>query len=110
MPLVDWLWCGAAGVIGSLGVLALYRSLAEGQMSLAVPVAALTSASLPVIVGALKDGLPSWVTFVGFILVLAAIWLISQTANDSRPARIRLGDLSLPFLAGLGMGSYFCLC
>jgi uncharacterized membrane protein len=37
MPLVDWLWCSAAGVIGSLGFLALYRALADGQMSTAAP-------------------------------------------------------------------------
>ncbi|MBM4428025.1 MAG: EamA family transporter, partial [Chloroflexi bacterium] len=51
MPFVDWLWCGAAGVIGSLGFLALYRALASGQMSIAAPIAAVTSAGVPAIVG-----------------------------------------------------------
>ena len=106
MRLADWLWCGSAGVIGSLGFLALYRALAEGQMSIAAPVAALTSASLPVIVGALKDGLPSGSTLAGFVLALIAIWFVSQTGND-RASHLQLKDLSLPFLAGLGLGAYF---
>jgi drug/metabolite transporter (DMT)-like permease len=106
MSLADWLWCGSAGVIGSLGFLALYRALAEGQMSAAAPVAAIVSAGLPVIVGAWRDGLPSKFTLAGFALALAAIWLVSQSGND-RDIRLQLKQLGKPFLAGLGAGIYF---
>ncbi len=105
MPLVDWLWCGAAGVIGSLGFLALYRALADGQMSTAAPIAAVTSAGLPAIVGVMRDGVPSASIVAGFIFALAAIWLISQ--NGTGTIKLRLKDLLLPFLAGLGFGIYF---
>ena len=105
MPLVDWLWCGAAGVIGSLGFLALYRALADGQMSTAAPIAAVTSAGLPAIVGVMRDGVPSASIVAGFIFALAAIWLISQ--NEAGAIKLRLKDLLLPFLAGLGFGIYF---
>lgn len=105
MPLVDWLWCGAAGVIGSLGFLALYRALADGQMSTAAPIAAVTSAGLPAIVGVLRDGVPSASIVAGFIFALAAIWLISQ--NGAGTIKLQLKDLLLPFLAGLGFGIYF---
>ena len=105
MPFVDWLWCGAAGVIGSLGFLGLYRALADGQMSTAAPIAAVTSAGLPAIVGVLRDGVPSASIAAGFIFALAAIWLISQ--NGAGTIKLRLKDLLLPFLAGLGFGIYF---
>ncbi len=105
MPLVDWLWCSAAGVIGSLGFLALYRALADGQMSTAAPIAAVTSAGLPAIVGVMRDGVPSASIVAGFIFALAAIWLISQ--NEAGAIKLRLKDLLLPFLAGLGFGIYF---
>ena len=105
MPLVDWLWCSAAGVIGSLGFLALYRALADGQMSTAAPIAAVTSAGLPAIVGVVRDGVPSASIVAGFIFALAAIWLISQ--NGAGAIKLRLKDLLLPFLAGLGFGIYF---
>ncbi len=105
MPIIDWLWCGAAGVIGSLGFLALYRALADGQMSTAAPIAAVTSAGLPAIVGVIRDGVPSASIVAGFIFALAAIWLISQ--NGAGTIKLRLKDLLLPFLAGLGFGIYF---
>ncbi len=105
MPLVDWLWCSAAGVIGSLGFLALYRALADGQMSTAAPIAAVTSAGLPAIVGVVRDGVPSASIVAGFIFALAAIWLISQ--NGAGAIKLRLKDLLLHFLAGLGFGIYF---
>ena len=109
LPLSDWLWCSAAGVIGSLGFVALYRALAEGQMATAAPVAALTSAILPVIVGFWRDGLPSVWMLAGFGLALAAIWLISQTGTDQPAAGFRWKNLGLPLVAGLGMGAYFVL-
>jgi drug/metabolite transporter (DMT)-like permease len=105
MSLVDWLWCGAAGVIGSLGFLALYRAFADGQMSTAAPIAAITSAGLPAIVGILRDGMPSGFTVTGFLFALTAIWFISQSGTGVK--NLRLKDMLLPFLAGLGFGVYF---
>jgi uncharacterized membrane protein len=105
MPITDWMWCCAAGVIGSLGFLALYRAFADGQMSTAAPIAAITSAGLPAIVGILKDGMPSAPTVAGFVCALAAIWLISQSGTGT--IKLRLKDMYLPFLAGLGFGIYF---
>jgi uncharacterized membrane protein len=109
MTITDWIWCGAAGLIGSMGLLALNRALAEGHMSIVASVAALTSASLPVLVGGLRDGWPSVITLAGFGLALLATWLISQTGFEKKTIQIRFGDLVLPFLAGLGFGSYYIL-
>lgn len=109
MTITDWMWCGAAGLIGSTGLLALNRALADGSMSVVAPVAALTSASLPVIVGGLRDGWPSAITLVGFGLALLATWLISQAGFERKAIQIRFGILFLPFLAGLGFGSYYIL-
>ena len=50
-PLQDWLWSAAAGLTGAIGLLLLYRALAEGSMSVAAPVSALLAATLPVFVG-----------------------------------------------------------
>jgi len=105
MPLTDWLWCGAAGVIGSLGFLALYRALASGQMSIAAPIAAVTSAGVPAIVGTIRDGIPPALTLTGFLFALIAIWLISQSGQQT--TAVKLKDMLLPFLAGLGFGIYF---
>ena len=76
-PLEDWLWGGGAGLTGGIGLLLLYRALAEGRMSLAAPVSALLAAALPVVVGIVLEGNPgAWVLF-GFLLALVAVWLVS---------------------------------
>lgn len=99
----------AAGAIGSLGLLALYRALETGKMSIAAPVSALLAAVLPVVVGALTAGLPPFTQLTGFGLALLSIWLVSQTEGESKPRLESLVDLRLPFLAGMGFGVYFIL-
>jgi len=103
----DWLWCGAAGIMGSLGFLALYGALARGNMSTAAPVASVTSASLPVIAGAFLDGMPSMAALAGFVLALVAIWLISSGGKHGTSPGRGLKDLAQPVFAGLGMGVYY---
>jgi len=98
---------GIGGMCGSVGMMTLYYSLAHGQMSIAAPVSALFAAVLPVVVGAITQGLPTVVQFIGFGLALLAMWLISQGEVLSRFHVDRLSDLRLPLLAGLGFGSYF---
>jgi drug/metabolite transporter (DMT)-like permease len=104
-----WAWSAAAGAIGSMGLLMLFRSLAEGQMSVAAPVSALMAAFLPVIVSSLTEGLPGPMKYVGFGLALAAIWLISQGDGQQKELHLHLADLRLPLLSGVCFGIYFIL-
>lgn len=105
----QWIWCGLAGVIGSLGQLGLYKALADGKMSIAAPVTALTSASVPIIAGGIRDGWPPMLTLAGFAIGLFATWLLSQSNSGSSKPGINFSDLGLPLLAGLGMGVYYIL-
>ncbi|HEX5836446.1 MAG TPA: EamA family transporter [Anaerolineales bacterium] len=95
------------GALGSMGLLILYYSLAQGQMSIAAPVSALFAAVLPVIVGAITQGLPDLLQVAGFGLALTAVWLISQGSQTGGFRIQHLTDLRLPILAGVGFGSYF---
>ena len=102
-PLHDWLWGGAAGIGGGIGLALLYSALAFGQMSIAAPVSALVAAALPVLVGTFSDGLLGWGTLIGFGLALTAVWLISGGVGlEFQPEKLRL-----PILAGLGFGAFF---
>jgi drug/metabolite transporter (DMT)-like permease len=105
----SWLLCTVAGSMGVIGLLLFFQSMVKGQMSVAAPVSALTAALLPVIVGSIMDGFPGWLTFAGFGLALAAIWFISQPDGGPKTVRMRLTDLSLPLIAGLGFGVYLIL-
>lgn len=104
-----WALSAAAGGLGTIGLLLLYQAMTRGLMSIATPVSALLAAVLPVIVGALIDGLPSWPTFLGFGFALAAVWLISRAEGNDSHILAHLADLRLPLLAGIGFGCYFVL-
>ena len=102
-----WINSLVGGALGSFGLLSLYYSLTVGQMSVAAPVSALFAALLPVVYGAITEGLPTTVQFIGFALALAAIWLISQSDGGFHASK--LSDLKFPILAGIGFGGYFIL-
>ncbi len=107
-PFSAWAWSALASVVGTFGMLILYRAFAEGRMTIAAPVSALLAGIVPVIAGIFMDGLPKAATSAGFVLALAAVWIISRdgTASD---LRISLRDLRLPLLSGIFFGSYFVL-
>lgn len=102
-PLRDWLWGGVAGLAGGVGLVLLYRALAEGRMSVAAPVSAVVAAALPVLAGLLKDGLPGHWTLTGFALALVAVWLVS----GGEGLVIRFDDLRQPVIAGIAFGAFF---
>jgi len=101
----DFLWGAFSSLIGLMGLIFLYRALAEGQMTTAAPVSALLAAFIPVIFGSITLGFPSTPTLIGFGLAFIAVWLISQT--DSTNWRFSFSDLRLPLLSGFFFGFYF---
>ena len=107
-PLPSWrdaLWGATAGLAGTLGLTAFYRSLAIGRMGINAPITAVLAASLPIIFTAFTQGLPRPLQLAGFVLALLAVALVSRPARASgRPA-----GLGLALLGGLGFGSFFIL-
>lgn len=101
----------AAGVLGTVGLMLLYHAMAGGLMSIAAPVSALLAATLPVTVGMFTEGLPDFLTLIGFGFALFAVWMISKGEGGVKDSlRVsHLSDLKLPLLAGIGFGCYFIL-
>lgn len=97
---------GIAGVCAAAGLVALYSGLARGPMGVVAPVTAVVAAIVPVLFSVFSEGIPNIRAMVGFVIALAAVWLISQGDQD---ARIHLSDLRLPILAGFGFGIFFIL-
>jgi drug/metabolite transporter (DMT)-like permease len=95
---------GMAGISGAIGLVALYTGLARGRMGIVAPVTAVVAAFFPVIVGILNEGLPSPQRLVGFGIALMAIWFLSRAGKG---AVIRLSELALPTVAGLGFGLFY---
>ncbi|MCB9454160.1 MAG: DMT family transporter [Anaerolineaceae bacterium] len=98
-------WGGLAGLFGGLGLVALYRGLAQGHMGTVAPVTAVVTVIVPMIAGMLGEGFPGAQPAVGFGCALVAVWLVSRSEHG----KIRLGDLGLPIVAGLGFGMFMTL-
>lgn len=103
---VDLLWGGAAGVLGTIGLLFLYRGLATGSMGVVAPVSAVVTAVIPLIFGLFIEGMPGSPQLLGFGIALVAVWLMSRPAEGG-PFRAR--ELGLPIAAGLGFGLFLIL-
>jgi len=91
------------GLGGAIGIIALYRALAEGRMGVAAPVSAVVAAMLPVPISYMLDGAPKVGQLIGFALALVAVWFISRTEH----AQTRWRELMLPVIAGVGFGVFF---
>lgn len=102
----DLVWGAGAGLAGAVGLSALYRGLAAGRMGLVAPLSALLAATLPVVVGAITQGLPDGAKRVGFGLALTGVWLLSRPPD---PFSFRVNEILLPVAAGLGFGLFFVL-
>jgi drug/metabolite transporter (DMT)-like permease len=105
-------WGFAAGISGGAGLIAFYRALARGPMSVVAPVSALAAAVLPVAVGIAKGERLDASVLAGVLLCLVAIGLVSMEAGDGREtASGRLLD-SGPIMAavsGTCFGVFFVL-
>ena len=108
-PVVPLAMALFAGAIGTTGLLLLFHAMESGKMSIATPVSALMAATLPVVAGTLLAGFPGLLTFLGFILSLSAIWLISREEGNHNRILAHISELRLPLLAGIGFGTYFIL-
>lgn len=106
-PLPADLLTGAiAGLAGGIGLLLLYLSLARGKMGVAAPLTAVAAGGIPLFVGLATEGLPGVAQLAGFLLALAAIWIISRPGGAER---LRPRDIALPLLAGIGFGVFLAI-
>ena len=81
-------WAAAAGALIALGVLAFYRALAIGTMSIVAPLSA-TGVVLPVIVGLVKGDSPGGVQLAGMAIGAAGALLATLDAETDAERRAR---------------------
>jgi drug/metabolite transporter (DMT)-like permease len=105
----DLAWGAASGIGTGLGMAFLFRGLSRGEMSVVVPLSAVGGVALPVLVGAavLGERLP-WPTWIGVVIALPALWLISRAPGGSvPPSRASIAD-GLAASGGIAV-QYLCL-
>ncbi|OQX64843.1 MAG: hypothetical protein B5M51_02400 [Anaerolinea sp. 4484_236] len=99
-------WSIAAGIVGTIALLAFFEAMRLGRLSIVAPLSALLGAVIPIIVGSFVDGLPQPIVFLAFGLALVAVVLISRE-KDEGETNTKNRYFYLSILAGIGFGLYF---
>jgi drug/metabolite transporter (DMT)-like permease len=97
--------CGA-GLCGAAGLTALYRGMAIGAMSVVAPISSV-AAAIPFAYGLARGERPSLVQFLGVVVALGGVVLVSRVAGETGTA-VAAG-VGLALIAALGFGLYFVL-
>ncbi len=75
-------WSFVAGILGGIGIVALYRGLAVGRMGIVAPIIGVLAAVIPVVAGFVLEGIPPTIVLVGIGLAVAAVLLVSRVADE----------------------------
>lgn len=101
----DFAWALLAGAGSATGSIFLFRGLSRGRMGLVAPVSAVAAAILPVVVGMALGERSTWHIWVGILIALPGIWLVSRETS-TRPTGSRAALLD-GAIAGAGFGVLF---
>jgi drug/metabolite transporter (DMT)-like permease len=101
----DVVWGAAAGLAGLGGLSALYSALSTGNMGLVAPVTGVISTAMPVVFGALTQGLPQPLQMLGFALAIVSVGLIARTGDGGAHPH----GLALAIIAGVSFGAFLIL-
>jgi uncharacterized membrane protein len=101
----DFGWAALGGLAAGFGTGFLYRGLSSGRMAVVAPISGVGAALVPLVVGAASGERPAALAWLGLVIALPGIWLVSSTpAAAPAPARAGVTD---GVLAGLGFGLLF---
>lgn len=99
-----------AGLVGGIGLGALYLGLSSGRMGVVAPISGVLAAVVPVSAGILLQGLPGPARIAGIGLALVAVILVSNSASDDPGGRAGLrrvrSDVAIGLLAGVALGLF----
>jgi drug/metabolite transporter (DMT)-like permease len=103
----DIAWGALAGMLGFVGVAALYRGLAEHTAAIVSPLSALVGAILPAAFGVLQGERPSGLALTGAALCIPSILLLAYEKGETKDrAKLRASFL-YGLVAGAGFGGFF---
>jgi drug/metabolite transporter (DMT)-like permease len=105
----DVSWGLAAGSVGVVGVILLYRGLAIGPMSVVAPLTAVLSAIVPVVVGVIRGERPGVAALCGVALALPAMVLIGRESDARGGAPVSRRALLTALAAGVSFGGFYVL-
>jgi uncharacterized membrane protein len=107
-PVSDFVWGGIAGIAGSTGLLAFYKAMGSGFMTVVAPVSAVTATAVPVVIGLLNGERPGVLALCGIPVALVAIALVSDVLGPNHRKAPR-SIIVMAFVAGATFGSLFVI-
>jgi uncharacterized membrane protein len=107
-PASDFIWGGIAGVAGSTGLLAFYKAMGSGFMTIVAPVSAVTATAVPVVIGLLTGERPGVLALCGIPVALVAIALVSDVLGPDH-RRAPKSIVVMAFVSGATFGSLFVI-
>ena len=106
MPLESWLWTTGGGFGGALALVAFYKAMSLGSMTVIAPITAVIGLSVPVFAGVLSGERPSGSAWIGILLAIVAVALVADVLGKHdlpTPSRV----IWMAVVAGLGFGMIF---
>ena len=101
-------WALLAGAGSSAGSIFLLRGLSQGRMAVVAPTSAVGAAVLPVVAGLARGDRPATLVWIGLVLALPGIWLVSrQVEAGAESSTASRGAFVDGLLGGLGFGLLF---
>lgn len=107
-PWSDWVWGGLAGIAGGAGLLAFYKAMGSGYMTVAAPISAALTGAVPVVIGLLEGERPGALALIGMPVALASVVLIGDLFGPGHRRAPRIVVL-LSLASGTVFGSLFVL-
>jgi drug/metabolite transporter (DMT)-like permease len=111
--LAHFAWALLAGLGSAAGSIFLLRGLSRGRMAVVAPTSAVGAAVLPVVVGLAGGERPVTLVWIGLVLAIPGIWLVSRQVPDgieaasSEASSAGRGAFVDGLLGGLGFGVLF---
>ena len=106
-PPIRFLLYGAlGGLLVTMALLAFYRALAIGVMSVVAPIAA-SGAVIPVFVGVASGERPGPLRLVGAAMAILGVILVSRQRRATGQALMPVLSVLLAIIAGIGFGGQF---
>ena len=102
----DWGWGLVAGLAGGIGLLAFYRAMASGAMTVTAPITAVVGAVVPVIVGLVQGERPGALAVIGIAIAIFSVALVS-TSTSSRHVTASWSMVMMSVTSGACFGSIF---
>ena len=106
MPVESWLWTTGGGFGGAIALVAFYKAMSLGSMTVIAPITAVIGLSVPVFAGVLSGERPSGFAWIGILLAIVAVALVADVLGKHdlpTPPRV----IWMAVAAGLGFGMIF---